>query len=406
MIRIHPFKALHPLKRLVTQVSCVPYDVVDRAEAAALARDNPLSFLHVSRSEIDLPESANPYADEVYARAALNFKALLKQHVFIRDSMPCLYLYRLQRGMHIQRGIVACCHADDYEHDIIRKHEKTRKDKEDDRTRHMATIGAQGGLVFLTYRDNAGIDDQVRLIEATRPSYDFTAPDGVIHTIWRIRKTESLVNAFKEIPVCYIADGHHRAASAARVARERREANPSHHGMEDYNWFPSVLFPAGQLQILSYNRCVRDFNGKTEAEFLAAVRAQGTLTTPAPQTPVVPGHVSMYCAGRWYDLALKPEATEDPVSILDVSLLQSRILAPILGIADPRTDKRIDFIGGIRGTQELEQRVHSGKAAVAFSLFPVTVRHLMAIADAGQIMPPKSTWFEPKVRSGLLIHTF
>jgi len=413
MIRLHPFKALRSLKQLVTEVSSAPYDVVDRTEATALAQGNALSFLHVSRAEIDLPESVNPYADEVYAQAARNFKALIKQRVFLRESSPCLYLYRLRQNNHTQRGLVACCHADDYDNNIIRKHEKTRKDKENDRTRHMATLNAHGGLVFLTYRDHVGIDAQVAAIETTHPIYDFSAPDGVEHTIWRIRKTEPLTNAFQDIPVCYIADGHHRAASAARVARKRHAANPGHNGREEYNWFPAVLFPAGQLQILPYNRCVRDLNGRSEAEFLDAMNAAAPLAgsgkaliSPAGPTPVSAGHVSMYCAGQWHDLALTPEASADPVSTLDVSLLQSRLLGPVLGIADPRTDKRIDFIGGIRGTAELEQRVDSGQAAVAFSLFPVTVPQLMAIADAEQIMPPKSTWFEPKVRSGLLIHTF
>ncbi len=406
MIGIHPFKALRPLRRLVDRVSCVPYDTVDRAEAAALAQHNPSSFLRVSRSEIELPTSVNPYSAEVYTRAVANFKHLLKQGVFVQESAPCLYLYRLRRGAHTQAGIVACCHADDYEQDIIKKHEKTRQDKENDRTRHMAAISAHGGLVFLTYRDQTDIDAQARAIEATRPLYDFTAPDGVIHTIWRIRKTRCLVKMFEEIPVCYIADGHHRAASAARVAREQRAANPGHDGTEEYNWFPVVLFPASQLEILPYNRCVRDLNGRTAPEFLAAVRARCPLTSPGRPAPAGPGYASLYCAGQWHDLALPPAAEADPVATLDVSLLQSRVLAPLLGITDPRTDKRIDFIGGIRGTQELEQRVNSGRDAVAFSMHPVTVRHLMAIADAGQIMPPKSTWFEPKVRSGLLIHTF
>lgn len=408
MIRIHPFKALRPRKRLVTEVSSVPYDVVDRAEAAALVKNNPLSFLHVSRAEMNLPESVNPYADEVYAQSVHYFKSLIKQRVFLRESSPCLYLYRLMQKVHTQRGLVACCHADDYDHDIIKKHEKTRKDKEDDRTRHMDDLNAHGGLVLMTYRDHTGIDAHVAAIENTRPIYDFTALDGVAHTIWRIGKTDPLVNAFRNVPVCYIADGHHRAASAARVARERRVANPSHDGSEESNWFPVVLFPARQLQILAYNRCVRDLNGRSEADFLDAVNAVIPLKTPAAPAPSRAGQTSMYCAGRWYDLTLMPKAfsSADPVAMLDVSQLQSRLLGPILNIADPRTDKRLDCIGGIRGTSELEQRVDSGQAAVAFSMFPVTVPQLMAITDAGQIMPPKSTWFEPKVRSGLLIHTF
>lgn len=406
MIRIHPFQALRPRRNLVAQVSCVPYDVVDRGEAAALAEGNPLSFLRVSRSEIELPESVDPYADEVYARSAANFASLRRRRVFAREAAPCLYLYRLRRGEHDQAGIVACCHVDDYDRDVIKKHEKTRRDKEDDRTRHITAIRAHAGLVFLTYREQPGIDAQARAIQAERPLYDFTAPDGVAHTLWRIRATAPLVEAFKALPVCYIADGHHRAASAARVAREQRGANPKHDGTEEYNWFPAVLFPANQLEILPYNRCVRDLNGRTASQFLSAARAHGALSTPGRPTPAGPGRVSLYCAGQWHELALASSATTDPVAGLDVSLLQNRILAPVLGIADPRTDKRIDFVGGIRGVRELERRVDSGKDAVAFSMHPVTVRQLMAIADAGQIMPPKSTWFEPKVRSGLLIHTF
>ncbi len=406
MIRIHPFKALRPRRSLAEQVSCVPYDVVTRDEAAALAAGNPLSFLRVSRPEIDLPETDNPYAPGIYGRAAANFRALLRQRVFRRDPAPCLYLYRLQRGGHAQRGLVGCCSAEDYEDNLIRKHEKTRPDKEDDRLRHMAAIGAHGGLVFLTYRDDAGIDAQAAAIETTRPLYDFAAPDGVRHTVWRIRKTAPLVKAFREIPHCYIADGHHRAAGAARIARERQAANPKHTGAEEYNFFPAVLFPASQLKILPYNRCVRDLHGLTVDAFLNALRKRGALTSPGPAAPDRPGRVGVYCAGRWHDLVLPPAASADPVAGLDVSRLQTQILDSVLGIADPRTDQRIDFVGGIRGAQELERRVDSGRDAVAFSMFPVTVDQLMDIADAGKIMPPKSTWFEPKVRSGLLVHTF
>ncbi len=407
LIQINSFKSLRPLKRLVAQVACAPYDVVDRAEALAQAQDNPLSFLHVSRAEIDLPENIDPYAEEVYAQSKVNFKNL-RRRAFMREATPCLYLYRQRRGAHAQRGLVACCHVDDYERDLIKKHEKTRQDKEDDRTRHIKLLRAHGGLVFLTYRDHAQIDRTTAAIEATRPIYDFTASDQVQHTVWRIRQTQPLIHAFREVAVCYIADGHHRAASAARVARELGAANPAHSGQEQYNWFPAVLFPASQLQILPYNRCLRDLHGKPPAEFLSSLRARFKLTAlsgPEP-IPASSGRVSLYCAGQWYELILPAPTSADPVAALDASLLQTNLLGPILGVSDPRTDERLVFIGGIHGAAALKEQVDSGQAAVAFALFPTTLDQLMAIADAGQIMPPKSTWFEPKLRSGLLIHTF
>jgi uncharacterized protein (DUF1015 family) len=384
----------------------VPYDVVDREESAALAAGHPQSLLHVDRAEIDLPPSTDPYSDAVYARAKENFLALQEEGALVRESEPCVYVYQQRMGSHVQAGIAAVCHIEDYEQDIIKKHEKTRPDKENDRTRLIGTISANTGPVFLTYRDSTAIDAFVDDARRGAPLYDFLAPDGIQHTVWRIAGGAEVVKAFAQVPVSYVADGHHRTASAARVGRERREANPTHNGTEEYNWFLCVLFPASQLQILPYNRAVKDLNDHTKEAFLDAVGKVFTLKPNGSPTPQQPGEISMYLDGAWYDLGWQPAANADPISQLDVTGLQDRLLAPLLGIDDPRTSKRIDFIGGIRGTDELVKLVDSGKAAVAFSMYPTTVEQLMAIADANQIMPPKSTWFEPKLRSGLFIHTF
>lgn len=405
-MRINPFPAWRPADRAAAEVASVPYDVVDRAEAAALAGNHPLSFLHVTRSEIDLPEATPPYADTVYAKALSNFSALKQNGTLIQEREPALYIYRQVREGHAQRGIVATCHADDYAADRIKKHEKTRPDKEDDRCRHILELRAHTGLVFLTYRDESSVDTLVQATEAQPPFYDFTATDGVRHTVWRVINSQGLAKTFDRVPCVYIADGHHRAAAAFRVAERMRAANPSHTGNEDYNWFPAVLFPASQLKILPYNRCVLDLNGLTEPAFLEAVRRKFTLTPNACPVPSGTTHASMFLGGRWFEISWTPNPKADPVAALDVSVLQDNLLAPILGIADPRTDKRIEFVGGIRGTPELEKRVKAGRAAVAFSMAPTTVDQLMTIADAGQCMPPKSTWFEPKLRDGLLVHTF
>jgi len=312
-------------------------------------------------------------------------------------------------GNHTQTGIALTCHIEDYERDIIKKHEKTRRDKEDDRTRLIDTISADTGPVFLTYRDTADLDALVAEVLKGAPLYDFVAPDGIGHTVWRVPGTklgQFFVDAFAQVPVAYVADGHHRTASAVRVGKERREKNPNHTGDEPYNWFLCVLFPASQLRILPYNRCVHDLNGRTPEEFLDAVRAAGfTISENAYATPTQPGQIRMYIGGAWYGLTWAPQPNANPIERLDVTVLQDRLLAPILGIDDPRTSHQIDFIGGIRGTGELVQRVDEGRGVVAFSMFPTTVEQLMDIADADQIMPPKSTWFEPKLRSGLFVHT-
>jgi uncharacterized protein (DUF1015 family) len=387
-------------------VACVPYDVVNAAEAAALAAGKPRTLLRVDRAEIDLPNETNHYSEAVYAKARENLLALQANGSLGRETGPSLYVYEQQMGAHRQRGLVALCHVEDYDAELIKKHEKTRKDKEDDRTKLIDTLSANTGPVFLTYRDEAGVTALVNAKVQETPLHDFTAPDGIRHTVWRVAGGADWVQAFGRVPVTYIADGHHRAASAARVARMRRERNPQHTGAEDYNWFLCVLFPASELKILPYNRIVLDLHGLAPADLLAQVKTIfGGVTENAAPTPTAIGQVSMYLAGKWYGLRCPVDPKADPVGRLDVSVLQDKLLAPVLGIDDVRTSKRIDFVGGIRGTGELVRRVDAD-GGVAFSLFPVTLDQLMDIADAGQIMPPKSTWFEPKLRSGLFIHTF
>jgi uncharacterized protein (DUF1015 family) len=405
-MRVRAFQGLSPKPEVAAEVACVPYDVVNREEAAALTQGNPHSLMHVDRAEIDLPPGTDPYSDIVYATAKKALEGLVSSGALVREPGPTIYLYRQQMGDHVQTGVVAVCHIDDYENDIIRKHEKTRKDKEDDRTRLIGTLRADTGPVFLTYRARPKIDALVSEQTSRPPAVDFTAPDGIRHTLWRMGGNGPLAEAFSEVPLAYVADGHHRSASAARVGRECRAANPHHTGEEDYNWFLCVLFPSDQLRILPYNRVISDLNGHTPEEFLSKVREVFIVEETSPAAPVGPGQVSMFFGGKWIGLSWKADPDADPVSRLDVSVLQDRLLAPVLGIDDPRTSKRVDFVGGIRGTKELEDRVASGRAAVAFSMYPVTVGQLMDIADAGQIMPPKSTWFEPKLRSGLFIHTF
>ena len=406
MLRIKAFQGLRPPPEFAAEVACVPYDVVNREEAAALASGNPNSLLHVDRAEIDLPPEVDPYAPEVYAKARENFQALQERGALIRETEPCVYLYQQRMGAHVQTGVAAVCHIDDYERDIIKKHEKTRPDKEEDRTRLIDTLSAHTGPVFLTYRDRPTINRLVATLETEEPLYDFTAADGIHHTVWRVPGGEQLVELFKEVVTAYVADGHHRTASAVRVGQQRRAANPWHRGHEQYNWFLAVLFPANHVRILPYNRVVKDLHGHSPETFLDAVGRAFDVRDGGSPTPGKPGDIRMYLQGQWYDLSWPPMSEPDPIAQLDVTALQTRVLAPILGIADPRTSDRIDFVGGIRGTEELERLVESGHAAVAFSMYPPTVAQLMAIADAGQIMPPKSTWFEPKLRSGLFIHTF
>jgi len=404
---IRPFRALRPEASRASEVASVPYDVVNTEEARALAANNPLSFLHVSRPEIDMPEGTDPHSDPVYRRALQNFEKLTSECPLVTEEAPSLYLYRLIMGEHEQIGVVACCSIDEYDQNIIRKHERTRRDKEDDRTRHMTVLRAQTGPVFLTYRASRNIDTMVMEVTVTNALFDFVAADGVQHTVWHVPDAVRFVHEFREIPFLYIADGHHRAASAARARAELQEQSFGHTGDEEYNFFLAVIFPDDQMQILPYNRAVKDSNGLSSEEFLNAIGQSFVVAENGTGTPTQRGEWCMYLAGRWYTLTMRPDAdvSQGVVESLDVSILQDRVLDPILGIKDVRTDRRIDFVGGVRGSEELKRLVDEGKAAVAFSLYPTTIEDLLQVSDAGEIMPPKSTWFEPKLRDGLLIHS-
>jgi uncharacterized protein (DUF1015 family) len=402
MAALAPFRALRPASSVAARVAAVPYDVVNTDEALALAGD-PLSFLHVSRAEIDFPEGTSPYGDDVYAQAVANFERLKKEAPLQLEDTPALYVYRQRMGAHSQVGLAGCFAVDDYDRGVIRKHEHTRRDKEDDRTRHLLALRAQTGPVFLTYRSRPAVDALISRAITAASLYDFTASDGVQHTMWKVDPFEEhqLVVAFDAVPALYIADGHHRAASAAR-ARKQLAGAAGIRG--DWDWFLAVAFPDDQLQILPYNRIVRDLAGMTPDSFMRTLQDR-FMIADGPASPARRGDVSMFLEGRWHTIALgEAPATATPAERLDVTRLQDAILAPLLGIGDVRTDKRIDFVGGARGTAELESRVGSGDASVAFSLYPVDVQDLMAITDAGGIMPPKSTWFEPKLRDGLLSH--
>ena len=415
MLRIRAFQGLVPDPAQVADIACVPYDVLNTEEARVLAEGKPNTLLRVDRAELELPADTNPYSDAVYAQAKKNFERLQSVGALRRESAPAIYLYQQRMGAHTQTGLAAVCHVDDYVHeraenpnakDIIKKHEKTRKDKEDDRTKLIGTLSAETGPVFLTYRGQPEIDALIAAQQKGTPTYDFTAPDGIQHTVWRIVEPSvlaALQGEFAKLPAAYVADGHHRTASAARVALELRGKGA---GTVDSDWFLCVLFPGDQLQIMPYNRTVKDLNGHTKEQFLAKVGAAFSLSPATSPKPEQPGDIRMYLDGQWHALSWKPAADANPIARLDVEGLQVRLLAPVLGVDDPRTSKRVDFIGGIRGTDELVKLVDSGKAAVAFSMYPTTVQQLMDIADADQIMPPKSTWFEPKLRSGLFVHTF
>lgn len=404
MAKIRPFRALRPEPSLASTIAAVPYDVVNTEEARALAAGNPLSFLHVSRSEIDLPPGTNPYADLVYRTAADRFGALRAS--MVEESEPALYFYRLRMGTHEQTGLAACYSVDEYEMGLIKKHEKTRRDKEDDRTRHITELRAQTGPVFLTYHASAAVDAVAATVARTPPLYDYVAPDGITHTIWKVTGDDlrTVVGAFATLPALYIADGHHRAASAARV-RSSLAREIGKDGVVEADWFLAVAFPDNQTQVMPYNRTVKDLAGVTPDAFMTEVKRVFAVRDGGPASPAKKGDCAMYLNGTWHTLDIGANAGADVISRLDVSILQDHLLDPVLKIADVRTDKRIDFVGGIRGTAELERLVDSGRAAVAFSLFPVSVADLMGIADAGEIMPPKSTWFEPKLRDALLIHT-
>ncbi|MEO6587730.1 MAG: DUF1015 family protein [Pyrinomonadaceae bacterium] len=408
---IKPFRALRPQTENAKEVSSVPYDVLNRDEAREIATQNPHSFLHVSHSEIDLPDEVNPYADEVYAKAKENFERLQSDGILQLEKEDALYVYQLQMGEQIQTSVVACCSVDEYDTDLIRKHEKTRPEKENDRTRHITELEAQTGLIFLCYRGTDEINSLVAEVIKSAPLYNFEAEDVnknlIRNTVWKIAETDSLVSAFEKIPAIYIADGHHRAASSSRARTAMRDKNPNHMGDEEYNFVIAALFPAEQLNILAYNRVVKDLNGLSADEFLQKIAESGfNVSDTKNPTPENPGEICVYTEGKWRKLMFNIQYFANPgvIESLDVSRLENFILNPILGIEDVRTDKRIDFVGGIRGTKELEKLVDSGKFAAAFSMFPTTINDLLQVSDENKIMPPKSTWFEPKLRDGVLIH--
>lgn len=422
---VKPFAAVRPTASVADQVAALPYDVYDRAEAVAAVDGEPLSFLNIDRPETQFPADADMYAPEVYAKARELFDARRADGTFVTEPAPCFYLYELTMNERSQTGVVACCAIDDYLEGVIKKHENTLEKKELDRIRHIDALDAQTGPIFLTYRDSDVIDILVAAVKKTAPLYDFTGEDGVTHRVWRMAAASEevacsqayagLVAAFAKVPCAYIADGHHRAASAVKVGLARREANPGYDGTEEFNYFMSVLFPASQLSILAYNRVVRDLNGLTKDEFLNALAGENgpfeiIHTQESQLEPIDKGAVGMYLDREWYGLGVKPEfESSDPVDGLDVSILQKKVLAPILGIGDPRTDERIEFVGGIRGLRELERKVNRIDArgdgpAVAFAMFPTSIDELLNVADADRLMPPKSTWFEPKLRSGLFAH--
>ena len=402
MATVVPFRALRPAPAAAAQVAAVPYDVVNTDEARALASGNPLSFLHVSRAEIDLPSGTNPYSDAVYARAAANFASLQASAPLAMEEAPSLYVYRLQMGDHVQTGVAGCFSIDEYDRDIIKKHERTRRDKEDDRTRHILELRAQTGPVFLTYKRSSAVDQLIDSVTTAPALIDFVAADGIRHSLWRAPSdvTPRVIDAFAAIDALYIADGHHRAASAARVRDQLRSTA----GAGEWDTVLAVAFPDNQMKVLPYNRVVRDLGDHSPASLLGKLREQFDVREGSP-VPQRAGHVSMFLEHQWYTIDLGAASADLPADErLDVSRLQARVLTPVLGIGDVRTDKRIDFVGGARGTGELETLVNSGQFAVAFSMHPVSVDDLMRISDAGGIMPPKSTWFEPKLRDGLLSH--
>lgn len=421
MATFRPFASIRPRPFLAEKVAALPYDVMNSEEARKAAEGNPYSFLHVDKAEIDLPPDTDLYDDSVYEKAASNLQQMITDGVYVREEKPVYYIYRLLMGEKSQAGIVGCASIDEYMDGTIKKHELTVAAKEADRIRHVDTCNANTGPIFLTFRENGRITELLSRIMKEEPClYDFTSEDGIRHSVWQIGGTEDIdtvEKAFQEVPCFYIADGHHRAASAVRVGMKRREENPSFTGSEEFNFFLSVAFPSTELSIWDYNRVVKDLNGLSLEAFMEKIRASFTvreLPLPSGRTekelaevkPSERHSISMYTGGRWYELRphAVPSGKEDVVEGLDVSVLQNRLLSPVLGICDPRTDSRIQFVGGIRGLSELVRLVEEG-AAAAFALYPTSMEELMEIADQGRIMPPKSTWFEPKLRSGLFIHS-
>lgn len=411
MSRIKPFRALRPARQFAEQVASPPYDVLNSAEARAMAANNPHSFLHVNKPEISLAEGVDLYSKEVYQQAGKNLQKLRDDRVLLQDEEPRLYVYKQIMGSHEQVGIVAAASVEEYENGLIKKHEFTRPVKEDDRVNHMVHLNAQVGPVFLTYKASSEIDDLLNEVMQQEPDYDFNS-DDIQHTFWVVQSdsvTQELVNAFARVDALYVADGHHRSAAAMRVKQMRQKDNPNHTGEESYNFFLTVIFPDNQMQILDYNRLVQDLNGHDKDAFMQAVQQKFDLESVSDKDAAKPAaarQFGMYIDDQWYRLTAKVGTYDDnhPVDRLDVSILQKNLLTPVLGIEDPRKDKRIDFVGGIRGLGELERRTADGSWVVGFALYPTSIEDLMAIADAGEVMPPKSTWFEPKLKSGLVSH--
>ncbi len=405
-MKFYPFPALRPPVDLAPQVASEPYDVIDSEEARTISAGNPRSFLHINKPEIDLPVGTDLYSDAVYNKAAENFQLFQQNGWLRRDEAPAYYLYRQQIDGHSQTGWVGVCHTEEYEQNLIKKHERTLQKKEDDRTRHVATLQANAGPIFLMVRAPDALNALKDKIQAGDAELDFTSPDGVRHTVWPVTDAAEVAALYKEIPCAYVADGHHRTASAARCSKEFAAANPAHTGRENYNYFLSVMFAADELLVLPYNRLVKDLNGLDAVEMLGKIREAGfELSLADDGKSSGRADVRMFVEGSWYKLVKQAPADADPVSALDVSILQQDLLGPVLGIDDPRTSDRISFKGGFDCDQLLEKMVKEGKAAVAFSLYPTSTEEVMAVADADMIMPPKSTWFEPKLRSGLFIHT-
>jgi uncharacterized protein (DUF1015 family) len=409
MVHIQPFRGVRPRTDLARLVAAPPYDVLTSEEARELAAGNPYSFLHVGKPEIDLPPGTDLYADAVYAKGKENFERFLREGTIAQDATPDLYIYKQIWGEHVQIGLVAAASCQDYLDNVIKKHELTRVDKENDRMRHIETLGAQTGPVFLTYRRSDAIDALVAEGMTKTPEVDITTYDGIRHILFVVDEpalVARLQGAFAALDALYVADGHHRSAAATRIKVKRDRERPGRTGREEYNFFLAVIFPHSQMKILPYNRVVRDLNGLEAAVFLSRVGEAFDVHPDGPKAPSRSRVFAMFLDDRWYGFEPKPGTFDpaDPIGSLDVSILQDHLLAPILGIADPRTDKRIDFVGGIRGTDELEKRVRSGQFRVAFSFFPTTIGQLFAVADAGKVMPPKSTWFEPKLKDGLVVH--
>jgi uncharacterized protein (DUF1015 family) len=410
MATIRPFKAFRPKPEFAGEVASRPYDVLNSDEARQEVKGHPLSFLHIGKPEVDLDPQIDLHDKQVYEKGKANLQQLISQGVLVEDSTPSLYVYAQTMDQRTQYGLVGCASVEEYWKEIIKKHEFTRKDKEEDRCNHVRITNAHSGPVFLAYRDNTEIDKIVARVTSQPPENDHVALDGIRHQCWRIQDKatiEKITGIFRTIPYLYIADGHHRSAAAATVGRERAKSNSRHRGDEEYNFYLAVFFPSGQLRIMDYNRLVKDLNGLTKEQFLEKLKTHfRILESSTPVKPQKKDDFGMYLDGMWYTITADPslQQIDDPVSILDVSILQNHVLDPILGIKDPRVDKRIDFVGGIRGLGELERRVKSGEMKVAFSMYPTSLDELMAIADDGKVMPPKSTWFEPKLRDGLFVH--